>query len=792
MPMSYRFGEFRLCVASRELLHFERPVALSSRVFDCLLYLIEHRDRAVGRDELVAAVWGRVDVSDAQLGQIVLRVRRAVDDDGNEQRAIRTMPKFGYHWVADTRVDTDENVHAQHPVTAAPLAAGDTDADVAVPPEKNMPALRAHRRPRHFVFVLLLALAAAAAIAAVLWSDVRTPRVVQDTSAVVVLPVDVSAGSDEAWLRLGAMDAIAGRLRAAGLRVPTSEAVLAVLGAEGVAADTDPAMTVRRALDPGLVMRGKLERTPRGWRMHLDSVSGDHAEEDAGESPQVEADAAEPLIAVRLATNRLLAQLGRTPAQIGETDPQLEETVQRVEAAMLGNQLEVARAILQNAPALERAQPELRFWLARVALRAGHADEVKSELEALLGDESVSGNPLLHARILIGLGVVNINATRYADAERVLSEAIAALNGLPYPLDRSQALGNRAAARAALGRGEDALADLATARVEIEQAGDVMGLARLDMIEGTFEAKRGRVDRAVPLLQRATAAFARLDAVDERVLTTATLVASQLQQIDYAGALASSDRVWALKVRVADPELLSLLLSSRAGVLLALGRRTEADALLKEIESRPLRAKDEFVGLADLVRARLAFDRADMGEAVARADATLQRLVDPEYATMRAHLQLLRQRAQAAMEREGPSTSEQTLGDPIAAVGDVQPALLVAAAERAVRRGDDDAAERYFRAALARADAGGNAEDIIEAALSYGRWLLDRGRADDAVPVVGRSAAWAERDFRCALMATELFHALGRFGPWSSALAKAEQLAGERAIPTELRKPPGL
>lgn len=785
MSLSYRFGEFRLCVASRELLHFDRPVALSSRVFDCLLYLIEHRDRAVGRDELVAAVWGRVDVSDAQLGQIVLRVRRAVDDDGNEQRAIRTMPKFGYHWIADTRVDTDENVHAQRSVAAAPLAAG-TDPGIAV-----APALRAQHRPRHFVFVLLLSLSAAAAIAAVLWSDERAPRVVQDASAVVVLPVDVSAGSDEAWLRLGAMDAIAGRLRAAGLRVPTSETVLAVLGAADVAAGTDAATTVHRALDPGLIVHGTLERTPRGWRLRLDSVAGGDAEEGAGESPQVEADAIEPLIAVRLATNRLLAQLGRTPPLIDETDPQLEETVQRVEAAMLGNQLEVARAILQNAPALDRAQPELRFWLARVALRAGHADEVKSELEALLGDESVSGNPLLHARILIGLGVVNINATRYADAERVLSEAITALNGLPYPLDRSQALGNRAAARAALGRGEDALADLATARVEIEQAGDVMGLARLDMIEGTFEAKRGRVDRAVPLLQRATAAFARLDAVDERVLTTATLVASQLQQIDYAGALASSDRAWALKVRVADPELLSLLLSSRAGVLLALGRRTETDALLKEIESRPLRAKDEFVGLADLVRARLAFDRADMAEAVTRADATLQRLVDPEYATVRAHLQLLRQRALAAMEREAPTATEQMLDDPISTVGDVQPALLVAAAERALQRGDDEAAERDFRAALARADAGGDAEDVIEAAASYGRWLLSRGRTDDAVPVIGRTAAWAERDFRCALLAAELYHALGRFGPWSSALAKAEQLAGERTIPSELRKPPG-
>jgi len=789
MPVNYRFGEYRLCAGSRELFHRDHAVPMSSRVFDCLLYLIEHRDRAVGRDELVAAVWGRVDVTDAQLGQIVLRVRRAVDDDGNEQRAIRTMPKFGYHWVAETRVEPDggSRESTQRSATTSTSPEAVAAAVGAPPPSSNLAAPATRRVPLLLAFAALLAIAVViAAVVALRLRRASGPDVVQDSSAIVVLPVTVS-GSDESWLRLGAMDAIAGRLRASGLRVPTSESVLAVLGSrEKSTTDSDPTSTVRRALDPGLIVRPTLERNSRGWHLRLESAAGAHADANPGDSPQLEADASEPLIAVRLATDRLIAQLGRTPPLLGETDPHLEETLQRAEAALLGNQIDVARSILQNAPALERAQPELRLWLARVALRAGRAAEVESELNSLLDDESTTRNPLLRARTLIGLGVVDINATRYAEAERVLTEAIDALKGLPYPLDRSQALGNRAASRAALGRGEQALSDLAAARVEIEQAGDVMGLARLDMIEGTFEAKRGRADRAVPLLQRAAAAFARLDAVDERVLTTATLVASQLQQIDYAGALASSDRAWALKVRIPDPELLSLLLSSRAGVLLALGRRAEADALLSEIERRPLPAKEEFVGLADQVRAQLALERADMAEAVARADSALQRLVDPEYAAARARLALLRQRASIALDRD----TQQASTDPLTSIGDTQPALLIAAAERAVRQRDDAAAEQNFRASLSRADIGGEAEDIIIAADAYGRWLLGHGRVDDAVAVVGRTSAWADRDFRCALLAAELFHSLGRAGPWSSALSKAEHLAGERAIPDELRKPP--
>ena len=89
---SYRFGTFYLRPAARELLKAGDPVALPSRVFDCLVYLLDNRDRAIGRDELGAAVWGRTDVSDAQLSQAILRARRAVDDDGNERSCIRTIP----------------------------------------------------------------------------------------------------------------------------------------------------------------------------------------------------------------------------------------------------------------------------------------------------------------------------------------------------------------------------------------------------------------------------------------------------------------------------------------------------------------------------------------------------------------------------------------------------------------------------------------------------------------------------------------------------------------------------
>src|SRR6185437_1347956 len=96
------------------------------RTFECLDYLIANRDRAVGRDELVSAIFGRPNVSDAQLGQIVLRTRRVVDDDGNAQHAIRTIPGFGYRWIADVR---DGAVYATSATTGERDAAQPTHID---------------------------------------------------------------------------------------------------------------------------------------------------------------------------------------------------------------------------------------------------------------------------------------------------------------------------------------------------------------------------------------------------------------------------------------------------------------------------------------------------------------------------------------------------------------------------------------------------------------------------------------------------------------------------------------
>lgn len=129
--IGYRFGDYTLDLAKRELRRGAETIALPARVFECLCHLIEHRDRAVHRDELVRAVFGRADVSDAQIGQIVLRARRTIGDDGQEQRCIRTVPRYGFAWVAPVSVEIrSEDVAEIHPPPASVPASPATELAV--------------------------------------------------------------------------------------------------------------------------------------------------------------------------------------------------------------------------------------------------------------------------------------------------------------------------------------------------------------------------------------------------------------------------------------------------------------------------------------------------------------------------------------------------------------------------------------------------------------------------------------------------------------------------------------
>ncbi|WP_313387352.1 winged helix-turn-helix domain-containing tetratricopeptide repeat protein [Achromobacter aegrifaciens] len=98
--MQFSFDNCVLDLDRRELLRASSAVATAPKVFDVLAYLMEHRDRVVSRDDLVNAVWqGRI-VSESTLATHINAVRKAVGDDGQQQRVIRTVARKGFRFVA--------------------------------------------------------------------------------------------------------------------------------------------------------------------------------------------------------------------------------------------------------------------------------------------------------------------------------------------------------------------------------------------------------------------------------------------------------------------------------------------------------------------------------------------------------------------------------------------------------------------------------------------------------------------------------------------------------------------
>lgn len=125
----YRFDDFELDAARLELRHGGDVVAAEPQVFALLLLLVENSDRVVGKDEMIEKVWdGRI-VSDAAIASRIKSARRALGDDGKQQRYIRTLHGSGVRFVGQpVAVFAPLLVHADEPAGATVTPAAPAEA----------------------------------------------------------------------------------------------------------------------------------------------------------------------------------------------------------------------------------------------------------------------------------------------------------------------------------------------------------------------------------------------------------------------------------------------------------------------------------------------------------------------------------------------------------------------------------------------------------------------------------------------------------------------------------------
>lgn len=216
----YRFGGYRVDPVTRELFGIDGAVVpLSGKAFDVLCLLIDHRDRIVGKDELLSRVWvGRI-VEENNLSQAIGALRRALRSDDNERRVIITVPGRGYRFVADLEqpaaaTSAADRLDAQPDALPAGRDAVEQADRRTAEPSAPVPA-PVGRRAWRWQLAAVAAMVVAV-IGGITWQrTVRQPTATDrlQPAAIAVLPFrQLSSGPVETILQLGIPDTVVARL----------------------------------------------------------------------------------------------------------------------------------------------------------------------------------------------------------------------------------------------------------------------------------------------------------------------------------------------------------------------------------------------------------------------------------------------------------------------------------------------------------------------------------------------------------------------------------------------------
>jgi DNA-binding winged helix-turn-helix (wHTH) protein/tetratricopeptide (TPR) repeat protein len=796
----FRFGNYRLSPATRELYRSGTLIQLSPRMFDCLVWLFEHRGRAVGRDELSAAVWGRVDITDAQIDQLIRKVRRVLGDTGSHQEIIRTIPRFGYRWVADVREEPAFDAPAMPDVQPEITGVAPEPAVTSAPVKSS----RGFRRRAAIavgltllvvgsVLTLLFTIAGRdtdstdarrlSASDAAVGSEQVTGRV-----AVIPVAIDDDLGTEWAWLRLGLMDLISARLREGGLTVVPASNIIALVSDRNASA-VDPA-TVQIATDARIIVSPSVKKTGNGWRMHLELRGMNSAVHEMATHGD------DAISSARAAADRLLVLLGKSPVVNASPGGSEEDALIYIDAALDGRDYAAAKKLLDEVPPGLRDNPALRLRRAEVERVAGNNAVAKDIYESLLdSDRQVPLSPWLKGATLLSLATVLAQENRMVEAKVFLNEAIDLSKVNDLQILYGTAMKSRAALHIFDGRHADADGDFAQARVALELAGDVLSVAMLEAAQAGGLTLRNRYVEAGLLLDQAISRMQRFPPREDLITALGSRISIQLALLNVPEALAVVEQTMA-EIARGDESLRSPFFRfQEARALIGNGRLVEGRRILAEMTEGVDERRMSKVDLDAMISlAELELMDLKVRESGIMAERVVQSLQAPEFSSQRfartrmnGWLLHVRARHRLGAVDEAAADVERFSAWAIGQDDTAATAYAhLAQAEQAAAEHHAEAAIASFQSALTAASTSLVPADIAKVVISYGNYLIESGHLDEATRIVGQVSRWSGQDFNCALLQVRLFHALHQHEAWKQALGMASSLAGERTIPESL------
>jgi DNA-binding winged helix-turn-helix (wHTH) protein/TolB-like protein len=102
--MLYEFGPFRYDAVQRLLFRGGDLVPLVPKALETLHVLLERRGSVVEKSELMKLVWPDTNVEDVGLARNISLLRKALEDESEENRYIETIPRRGYRFAAPVSI----------------------------------------------------------------------------------------------------------------------------------------------------------------------------------------------------------------------------------------------------------------------------------------------------------------------------------------------------------------------------------------------------------------------------------------------------------------------------------------------------------------------------------------------------------------------------------------------------------------------------------------------------------------------------------------------------------------
>src|SRR5262245_39301381 len=126
-PSPIRFSPFVLDMVEGCLRRGDEVVPLRARALAVLYYLAQRPNRLVTKDELLAAVWPGVSVTEVVLAVCVSELRKVLGDGAKAPRFVETVHGRGYRFIA--AIDVPEGSCGEAPRARCPLVGRDQELE---------------------------------------------------------------------------------------------------------------------------------------------------------------------------------------------------------------------------------------------------------------------------------------------------------------------------------------------------------------------------------------------------------------------------------------------------------------------------------------------------------------------------------------------------------------------------------------------------------------------------------------------------------------------------------------